>query len=56
MDTLLDEDWTEFNNQYRFNLDGCADNGEPGTYVSRRNHPNSDIAPLRNYTKAYRIL
>ncbi|XP_021967109.2 SEC14-like protein 4 isoform X2 [Folsomia candida] len=29
MDTLLDEDWTEFNNQYRFNLDGCADNGEP---------------------------
>ncbi|OXA42272.1 hypothetical protein Fcan01_22979 [Folsomia candida] len=29
MDTLLDEDWTEFNNQYRFNMDGCDDKGNP---------------------------
>ncbi|XP_035715534.1 uncharacterized protein LOC110859642 isoform X2 [Folsomia candida] len=29
MDTILDEDWTEFNSQYRFNLDGCDDNGAP---------------------------
>ncbi|XP_021964345.2 SEC14-like protein 2 isoform X1 [Folsomia candida] len=29
MDALLDEDWTEFNNQYRFNLDGCDGNGAP---------------------------
>ncbi|OXA42016.1 hypothetical protein Fcan01_23236 [Folsomia candida] len=29
MDTVLEEDWTQFNNQYRFNLDGCDDNGAP---------------------------
>ncbi|XP_021964304.1 SEC14-like protein 2 isoform X2 [Folsomia candida] len=29
MDSILDEDWTEFNTQYRFNLEGCDDNGAP---------------------------
>lgn len=49
MDTILTEDWTDYENRFPYYLEGCDKEGRPGTYMIMRILAFSTLSTMQNY-------